>query len=352
MVIPLVSPGDLAGELMMIGSFEILLRHTCKPVGSPPAENPNDVRFLTALAACCGGMEQFRRHPTTPIMVSPISPLEFSEGVTGAIVAVAESGAPFFALPAPSMGATGPVTMAGVLAQQHAEVLAAMLIAAAARPGVPFGYCSRIMPLDMRTAVAAWGGPEIGLSGAIATQLAHRMGLRCDTYGLATSAPAIDGQFGYERFANAFMPALAGADLLSGVGSIENGMTVSFEAAVMDDELLAMIHHLARGCPVTGETLAFEVMRDTIRGDGMFLGAEHTVEHLRSGALWIPELSVRAGLDEESERLPASERTMLHRAHERMRELLAGHSVDPVPDDVDRELREIMEQARRELVQE
>lgn len=346
MVIPLVSPSDVPGALIMIASFEALLRNTSKPIGAPPAENPDDVRFLVALAAaCCGGMDAFRKKPTMPIMVSPISPLGFSDKVTGAILAVAEAGAPFYSLPAPSMGATGPVTLAGVLAQQHAEVLASMVIAAAARPGIPFAYCSRIIPLDMRTAVAAWGGPEIGLSGAIAAQLAHRLGLACDTYGLATSAQQVDAQFAYERFANALLPALAGADLLSGVGSIENGMTVSLEAAVLDDELLAMIRHILRGCEVNDETLAFEVVRDAVQGGGMFLASDHTVEQLSKGALWMPSLAFRATFDESEAPM-----TMLARGHERVEELAASHTVEPVSDEADRQLRAVMEQARRELV--
>jgi len=76
-------------------------------------------------------------------------------------MAVARSGAPFHSLPAPTLGGTGPVTMAGALAQQHAEVLASFVIAAAARPGAPVVYCSRISSIDLRTAVSSWGMPEV-----------------------------------------------------------------------------------------------------------------------------------------------------------------------------------------------
>lgn len=160
-VIPLVSPQDVPGPLMMIASFEALLRRTRKPILAPPAENADDVRYLIELAsACCGGREAFLARPTISIMVSPVSPLTFTENVTGAILAVAESGAPFFSLPAPTMGATAPITMAGVLAQQHAEVLASIVLAAAARPGAPFVYCSRILPIDLRLAISAWVVPR------------------------------------------------------------------------------------------------------------------------------------------------------------------------------------------------
>jgi trimethylamine--corrinoid protein Co-methyltransferase len=343
-VIPLVSPQDVPDPLIMIASFEALLRHTRKPILAPPAENPDDVRYIVELAAaCCGGMDKFRERPTISIMVSPVSPLTFTEKVAGAILAVAESGAPLFSLPAPSMGATGPITMAGVLAQQHAEVLASLVLAAATRPGAPFVYCSRILPIDLRLAISAWGGPEIGLSAAAAVQLAHRHGFKCDTYGLATSASQLDPQFAYERLANALMPVLAGVDLLSGVGSLANGLTVSLEAAVIDDEILGLIRHLVRGYEVDDETLAFDVMKDVILRDGMFLGEEHTVEYMRRGALWMPEISERASGDDAP--------GVSARAHARAEELLSGHEVEPLSEEVDRHLAEIMDRARRELVE-
>jgi trimethylamine--corrinoid protein Co-methyltransferase len=341
-IIPLVSPQDVPGPLMMIASFEAMLHCTHKPVFAPPAENMDDVRFFVDLAsACCGGREAFRRRPTISIMVSPVSPLTFTEAVTGAILAVAESGAPLFSLPAPTLGATSPITLAGALAQQHAEVLASIVLAAAACPGAPFVYCSRIMPIDMRLATTAWGGPEMGLAGAAAAGLAHRHGFMCDTYGLGTSAARLDAQFAYERLANTIMPVLAGADLLSGVGSLDNGLTVSLEAAVIDDEIIGLVRHLIGGYKVNDDTLAFDVMKEAILRDGMFLAEEHTVEFMRQGALWSPGISERDSAEEAI--------GVVARAHERAQDLLRSHEIAPLPADVERNLAEIMERARREL---
>ena len=125
-------------------------------------------------------------------------------------------------------------------------------------------YCSRITPLDMRTAVSSWGGPEVGMAGACAAQLAHRLGLPCDVYGLCTSSNRLDPQFAYERMANALMPALAGADIMSGVGGMESGLSASFEAAVIDDEMIGLMKHVVQGCEVSEDTLAFDVMREVI----------------------------------------------------------------------------------------
>ncbi len=173
-ITPLFGAQDVPSELIFVASTDAMLRNTRKPVSAAAIDKPENVPYVVEMAAaCCGGMETFRQQPTMSISISPVSPLTFSEDVTAAIMAVAESGASFHSLPAPSLGATGPITMAGALAQQHAEILASFVIAAVARPGTPVLYCSRIGPIDLRTAMSTWGGPEVGMTGACAAQLAH-----------------------------------------------------------------------------------------------------------------------------------------------------------------------------------
>jgi trimethylamine--corrinoid protein Co-methyltransferase len=271
-----------------------------------------------------------------------VSPLTFTEEVTAAIIAVAESGAPLTPLPAPSLGATGPVTMAGALAQQHAEVLASFVIAAAARPGAPVIYCSRINSVDLRTAVSSWGGPEVGMSGACAAQLAHRLGFACDSYGLATSSSLLDPQFAYERLANALMPALAGVDILSGVGSTNNVMAAGLEIAVLDDEIISLIKQIVASYEVNEVTLAYDVMKEVILRDGVFLGEMHTAKQMRKGALWIPTIGRSTGAEEPGGGVVAAARA-------RAKELLSSHQVEPLPDEVSRHLDEILARAQREL---
>ncbi|MGC9335011.1 MAG: trimethylamine methyltransferase family protein, partial [Anaerolineae bacterium] len=243
-ITPLFSPQDVPPELLFVAATAVMLRQTRKPVSAAALDKPDDVPYVVEMAAaCCGGMEAFRRQPNMSLSVSPVSPLKFPRDITAAILAVAESGAPFHSLPAPSLGATGPVTLAGALAQQHAEVLASFVLAAAARPGLPVVYCSRISPIDLRTAISVWGGPEVGTSGACAAQLAHRLGLPCDSYGFSTTSPTVDAQFAYERLANGLVPALAGVDILSGVG-MGGGLIGGYEIAVIDNEVISLIKQI------------------------------------------------------------------------------------------------------------
>ncbi len=182
------------------------------------------------------------------------------------------------------------------------------------------------------------------MTGACAAQLAHRLGMPCDSYGLATSSALLDPQFAYERLANALVPALAGVDILSGIGSTANVMIAGLAIAIIDDEIAGLIKQIVAGCEVNEETLAYDVMKEVIPRDGVFLGEMHTVRQMRQGALWIPKLGTRGepGGDVEG---------VVERARVRAREILRTHEVEPLPDDVDRQLDEIVSRARRELIE-
>jgi trimethylamine--corrinoid protein Co-methyltransferase len=343
-ITPLFGPQDVPPGLLMVESTAAMLRNTRKPVSSAAIDKPEYVPYVVEMAAaCCGGMEAFRQRPNITISVSPVSPLKFGRDVAGAIIAVVRSGAPFHSLPAPSLGATGPVTMAGALAQQHAEVLASFVIAAVTKPGALVGYCSRISPIDLRTAISVWGGPEVGMSGACAVQLAHRLGFPCDSYGLSCTSHLLDPQFAYERMANALVPALAGVDILSGVGN-GGGLIAGFEIAVIDNEIISLIKQIVAGCEVNETTLAYNLMQEVIPGDGIFLGEMHTVKQMRQGALWIPGISRRSEGEDDRPGVIARARTLA-------REILASHEAEPLPEDANRHLDEILARARRELAQ-
>ena len=71
-------------------------------------------------------------------------------------------------------GAMSPVTLAGALAQQHAEALAGIALAQIVRPGVPVMYGGFTSNVDMRSGAPAFGTPEYTQAAQISGQLARR----------------------------------------------------------------------------------------------------------------------------------------------------------------------------------
>jgi trimethylamine--corrinoid protein Co-methyltransferase len=196
----------------------------------------------------------------------------------------------------------------------------------------------------MRTAVSNWGGPEVGMSGACAAQLAHRLGMACDSYGFSSNVSLLDTQFTQKRFTNAFIPALAGVDILSGVGTAESGMVGSHEIAVLDNEMISLMKHIIQGIEVNEETLAFELMKNVIMNDEIFLAEKHTIKHMRHGAVWMSKIAKRdqAQNGESSEGILADARAQAH-------EILNTHKPKPLPEAVEAELDDILKRAYRKL---
>jgi trimethylamine--corrinoid protein Co-methyltransferase len=341
-IMPTFGPQDVPAELITLVPTQVTLANTNKPVICTGIEKPEHVPYVIEMAAaCCGGLEPFRKDPTIVIPVSPVSPLTFSRDGTEAIIVAVESGAPLMPLPCPALGCTSPITVAGALAQQHAELLTCFLIAACARRGAPVTYNSRICGTNLRTGISFWGGPEIGLSAACSIQLGHRLGLPVNVYGLSTSSSFLDLEFAYQRMANALLPVIAGADIISGVGSYDNVSTGDHRITVIDNEIISIVRYAATGCQVDEETLAFETMTQLIPSGGIFMASHHTVRNMRRGALWTsPKL-----LRQSDPPLDA-----MKWADMRTREILKSHQPRRLPGEILRELDEIVQRAERDLV--
>ena len=139
------------------------------------------------------------------------------------------------------------------------------------------------------------------------------------------------------------MPALAGANLIYGLGMIEMGMTIDFGQMVMDNEFARMIKFVLNGIPVNKETLAVDAIRETGIGKD-FLGHISTFNHMKSQSQ--PQLIDR----KMRERWTAAGSTdMYQRAIEKAQHILKTHKPDPLPTDVIAALRAIVEEAEEEL---
>jgi trimethylamine--corrinoid protein Co-methyltransferase len=339
-IVPVFGPQDVPDEMIVLVPTEAALRNTNKPLISTGIEKPEDVPYVIEMAAaCCGGMDAFLQHPTVIIPVSPVSPLTFSDDCAEAMIVAVELGAPLMPVPCPALGSTAPITLAGALAQQHAELLTSFLIAACTRQGVPVKYTSRICSTDLGTGRSSWGGPEIGVSASCGVQIGHRLGLPTNVYGLATNSASMDLEFAYQRMANALLPAIAGADIITGVGSYDNVSTGDHRISVLDNEIISIIRYASSGCQVNDETLALDAMEKVIPRGGVFLASHHTVENMRKGAVWVSPSARQRG---------DSSVDLAEWADARKQEILNSQQPKPLPDDVDRHLNEIMAKAWRD----
>jgi trimethylamine--corrinoid protein Co-methyltransferase len=152
-----------------------------------------------------------------------------------------------------------------------------------------------------------------------------------------------DAQSGHEKTITGLLPALAGANLIYGLGMIEMGMTIDFGQMVMDNEFARMIKYVVQGIAVDDETLAVDVIREIGVGKD-FLSHESTYKHMRSQSQ--PKLIDRRMREDWQD---SGGTDIYQRALEEARHILETHKPDPLPDDVPARLRSIIEEAEAEL---
>jgi trimethylamine--corrinoid protein Co-methyltransferase len=342
---PFFTPQDVAGPLMSLAMYRHSLPYTTKPLQGPGVQNGLEAGFALRMAEVIGPPAE-----VISLSVSPVSPLIFSDDAVEAIMAIAAAGVPFGPLPCPTAGATAPFSIAGALAQQNAEVIASLVLAQLIHPGLPVIYCGRLAMMEPRTGLSVWGGVELGLASAGTVQVAHRYGLPVNVYGLSTNAHTLDLQNGYERALNAAIPALAGADELSGIGEMEAGVMGSYAQMVCDSEIAASVRRLRRGFAVDADALAVDVIAAVMNapaGGRNFLGQKHTSRHLRAGEVLITRLAERRSW-ETWER--EGHEGMAERAQAEAERILAQHEVPPLAPEQGKELDAIMAQAAYSLV--
>ena len=99
----------------------------------------------------------WHERPRALIVLNTTSPLQLSAETARILVRWARLGQPTCVTACVMGGTTGPATLAGVLAVQHAEVLAALVLAQAAREGSPFVYGGVSAMASLRTGAALFG---------------------------------------------------------------------------------------------------------------------------------------------------------------------------------------------------
>jgi trimethylamine--corrinoid protein Co-methyltransferase len=238
-------------------------------------------------------------------------------------------------------GATGPVTPAGTLVVEHAEILAGIVLSQLFGPGIPVCYGGIPHVFDMRTTQISFGAPEQALMAVAMTQLARSHGLPAYINVGLSDSKRMDAQSGLERGMTLLMGALAGADTFGHMGIIGSDQAGSLEQLICDNEMAGYVKRLLRGFEANTETMALSVIKEVGIG-GTYLAEEHTRLHYRES--WLSSLFDRQRWDGWEE---AGSKALADRVRERKRQILSRHNPDPIEASLSREIDGIVAAAAR-----
>ncbi|MBL7064850.1 MAG: trimethylamine methyltransferase family protein [Anaerolineae bacterium] len=330
-------PSDIGSANPYRHQFALMLEHTTKPVVFV-CDDRADCKAIVAMAsAVAGGIDQLRLNPTLLLYSEPSTPLKHSETATGKLLYMAEQALPIVHSPAPMMGGTAPVTLAGGLALGNAEVLSSLVMHQLKHPGAPFVYGQGLHHMDMKATISVYGAPEFQLARILVAEMGRFYGLPTWGYAGHSDSCAMDEQAAADAAFSVLVALLTGTNLVHDVGYLEAGLTTSPEMIVFTAEMISMMRHFMHGTSLNAASLALDVIHQVGPGSD-FLTTNHTLKHFRK--LWQPTLFSRQRADGW---IATGSKRLGQRLREKTLSILEEHEPELLPDSVQEEIAYILE---------
>ena len=314
-----------------------MLRNTRKPLVLTAMSREALSDILEMYVLIRGSRDAFEVNPGFIVYLEPTTPLVHSKASMEKLIFAAERRIPAIYTPGAIVGATCPVTLAGAMVIALAEFFTGMVISQLQRPGAAVIMGGVISPMDMRTTTFTYGSPELHLLSAAMTDIAHHLEIPMFSTAGCSDSKTLDEQAAVEAAMSILSAGLSGANLIHDVGFLDSGLMGSFEMVVLADEIVGMAKRFLSGVRIDDETLALDLIHEVGPG-GNFLACEHTAHNMRR-ELWFPKLMDRT---KYAAWQAEGSKTLGDRVRDRVREILASHTVPSLPDKVETGIDEIL----------
>jgi len=338
----LVTPQDVPGEVNDWFTWATTIKNTSKHItgGVLGRLGVRDAMAMGSLAA--GGEEAFLKRPFISGWVLTLPPLGIDENSLEALIELSCLNIPSMVSSGPILGASSPVTIAGTVAQAHAEILACLVLSQVAHPGAPFIYTSFARGVDMKTIAVSMACPEFAILKAAMAQMGHFLGLPVRMPGMLRDSKVLDAQAGFETGMVGTVTALT-SDILDAM-QLDSDLLVDFADLLFCNECMGALKRLSKEVTVNDQTLATEVLKEVGPG-GSFLGHDHTRRNFRK-ELWQPRLMERRNWEkwEKDGGLSIAEV-----AQRKVPEILAMEPKDRLSPEVELQIDAIVKRAERDF---
>ncbi len=337
-VMSAVLPEDVDQRIYDRYQMEVMLNHTTKPIVFVTPDFEGCVTAVEMCEAVAGGAEAFQKRPFATCYINVTSGLIANDEALQKCMYLAEKGLPMLYIPLNAGGVNSPVTAAGCMAAMNAGTLLGIVLSQLVREGTPI-------------AIPGWNGGPYNLQTMVGNYvladeqgLAPSMGRHYDlpVFGLAgsTDSKALDHQAGVEAAFSLVFALLSGANINHDVGFMDAGMQFSFQLLTMCNEHLGFLRAATAGIQVDDEHMALDVV-DELGAGGNYLSHPHTLNHFRDAYH-----SKMVDKRQHSQWVEMGSTTMEERAAKKIDQILESHQPEPLPEDVQRDLRKIVERVQ------
>jgi trimethylamine---corrinoid protein Co-methyltransferase len=305
---PIVTPNDVPAPLSDLYSYRALYAYAKKP-GDAYVNSEWSARYLFELAAVVGRQVSY--------LIEPVSPLRFTREHLRLALLFAEQGHRLSILPMVIAALSGPVSLAGTLVIQNAEVLASLVLVNLLGASCNYRYTGGAHTMDMRTSLCSFGSPNQVMLALAELQMARRYKLPCLSHIALSDALLPDFQSGFEKGFGAGIAAIAGIVRFGNQGHLGADQAASLEQMLIDDEWADYLNYTVSGFEINEESIALQVIKEIGIG-GCFISTDHSARQARAN-YWKSDLFNRLPWDSWASQ---GNRTTYDLAHEKVKQVL------------------------------
>jgi trimethylamine--corrinoid protein Co-methyltransferase len=313
-------------------------KNTRKPYGLGCYGKVASQDMINMTSMIAGSVEELVNKPRLVGFFNPTSPLQLPHIMTNGLSIFAKFKQPTIIAPEALAGTSAPVTLAGLLVQTNAEIIAGIVLAQLYNTGAPVFFGTVSITTDMRSGNSAMGSIETGLITAGIAQMARYYNIPSRGVGGVTDSKCFDLQNGFERIQTLMLAAQAGINYITCAGTYEATLVEALELLVVDDELAGIVKRAIEGITVSEDTIGLEVIRKVMMGKEKgknFLGEIHTRKHMKK-ELYIPELIDR---NRRNTWLKRGAKDIMIKAGEKVEQILQTYKSPELPADVEVQLK-------------
>jgi trimethylamine---corrinoid protein Co-methyltransferase len=292
----MVEPADMPASTVHLDLNLSNMLLCDKPFMGSPVSRQGALDGIEMAGILWGGKENIMDKAVTVSLVNSLSPLQFSDEMTGALIELARHGQAFVVASLIMAGGSGPVTMDGVMALQNAEVLAGIALSQLVREGAKVIYGSTSSAMDMKTGALSIGAPELSMNVSNTAQMARFYNLPSRSGGGLTDSLFPDAQAGAESALALYTAARGGINfILHSCGILGSYIALNYEKFLIDEEVCGMVRRLLKPTPVTEESIGLETIKEVGIG-GQYLTHPQTFKLCRT-EFFLPDLMSRKNYD-------------------------------------------------------
>lgn len=334
-------PNDVKYTTIHVVCLYNWMKNLRKPYGHGVFGKVVSQDSINMASIIAGGEEELVKRPRLFGIFNPTSPLQLPKIMTNGLKVFANYKQPVVIAPEALGGTSAPVTLAGLLTQTNAEILAGIILAQIYSPNSPVFYGSVSHTTDMRSGNSAIGAIETGLITTAIAQLSKFYNIPSRAVAGVTDSKCFDIQNGFERFLTLMFAAQAGINFITCAGTYEATLAGALELTAIDNELAGMIKRSFEGIEINENTIGLDVIKkvatSTQKGVS-FLGEKHTRKYMKT-ELFIPKLVNR---NRRTSWFKKGAKDIIATSTEKVNEILQNFKEYEISAEIDAKLKEYM----------